>query len=560
MRNQSFVLAMLVFSFASSTRADDTRCHYQALPAIVGAQWELRTTGLIHTSEGKTMANDSVTIEKVITVESDHFITEMTNAGSVARIRYDCTPDGPAGSNIDAPQAEAVPGWTYSTHGNNIPAKLAVGSEWEQSYEQTFRKRTTGTRTKYKAVGKETVTVPAGTFEAVRVDYKQEMIDSEPKRKDEGVTEVGGTTWYAPDIGVVRAVHRVHMTVSGSKPHDSEMTSELIKYHIPSAAEAKANAPDTRDAAALEASCTKGVAADCYPLAKRYREGVGVQRDLPRSFNYAQKACDGSLAAACSDLGLYYLKGVGGVDKDLAKAVQLFKKACDAGEANGCANLGDRYVKGEGVGEDIARGIELYKKACDKGSAVGCFYLGVANEKGTLMPVNLQNAAALYEKACDADDADACGRLGTMYLKGIGVERNPAKTLTLAERACTLGYADDCQWLGLLNIKGELGGVNYDRAARYFTLGCRNGYAGSCFMLGSMAENGVGMEKDYAAAAALYDKACTWGNPHACYNLGGLYERGKGVGKDRTRAAELFTKACDKGEQDACTAAKRHKR
>ncbi len=100
---------------------------------------------------------------------------------------------------------------TESVEGVFLPANLAVGSEWETTYNIVVRtdnpqfkavmdgKRQT-LRMKNKVVGSERVTVPAGTYEALKME-SETMIDSELGFN----SSFTNSSWLVRDIGMVKS-------------------------------------------------------------------------------------------------------------------------------------------------------------------------------------------------------------------------------------------------------------------------------------------------------------------------------------------------------------------
>ena len=67
---------------------------------------------------------------------------------------------------------------------------------------------------------------------------------------------------------------------------------------------------------------------------KAYRAG-----DNRRAMELYRQGCDGGSAGGCTNLGLMYEGGQGGLTKDDRRAVELYRQACDAGAQPGCNNL-----------------------------------------------------------------------------------------------------------------------------------------------------------------------------------------------------------------------------
>ncbi len=99
-----------------------------------------------------------------------------------------------------------------SSEGVTLPADLRPGRTWSQrlvySGRQTVGELTIDSRndltTSCKATGEEQVTVPAGTFQALRVECSYAM-----KITLQGTTlplNMNGVIWYAQGVGVVKSV------------------------------------------------------------------------------------------------------------------------------------------------------------------------------------------------------------------------------------------------------------------------------------------------------------------------------------------------------------------
>lgn len=83
---------------------------------------------------------------------------------------------------------------------------LAVGKAWEGSYEWTNLQGVTGSTTlKVKVLGREQVTVPAGTFDAFKIEYQGSFTRS----GSFGTGSMHSVYWYAPAVKrIVREEYR----------------------------------------------------------------------------------------------------------------------------------------------------------------------------------------------------------------------------------------------------------------------------------------------------------------------------------------------------------------
>jgi hypothetical protein len=100
-----------------------------------------------------------------------------------------------------------------SVSGITLPAKIAPGDTWQQTadFEATSQQLNVNGRfvLDYTAVGYENVTVPAGTFNTIRVDATIH-IQVSAFHIEAGTYAI--TTWLAPDVGLVKSEGTSHVS------------------------------------------------------------------------------------------------------------------------------------------------------------------------------------------------------------------------------------------------------------------------------------------------------------------------------------------------------------
>ena len=128
---------------------------------------------------------------------------------------FRCTREGPE----MLPIARGATAVRY--RGVEIPARIAAGATWQR--DMIFaRSEPPVVRTTYRAVAEETVTVPAGRFEAWKVEF-------EVRGRGKGASSypvTSGTQWHARGVGMVRSVSR-SVTETGLTRIAMEWTQEL---------------------------------------------------------------------------------------------------------------------------------------------------------------------------------------------------------------------------------------------------------------------------------------------------------------------------------------------
>lgn len=209
-------------------------CANPYYPVIEGATWTYTVTGGLF---GPFSYTDMVTAVGAggFTLTSE--FPELTRTQEWA-----CGPEGLAGleygASISAPETSAQ-FETTSTSGVTLPASIAAGDEWTQSFEiqgeqvlpngETATSQGTVTFAS-QAAGVEEVTVPAGTFQAMRVDSTV-TFDLTAQVGDVSAPvslESTSSSWFAPEIGLVKTVGTDTMFSEGAT-----VTLELVSYSIP---------------------------------------------------------------------------------------------------------------------------------------------------------------------------------------------------------------------------------------------------------------------------------------------------------------------------------------
>ena len=99
-----------------------------------------------------------------------------------------------------------------------------------------------------------------------------------------------------------------------------------------------------------------------YVLAFMYLEGVGVEKDEEKAFEWCEKSAKLNYAPAQFNLAWMYLKGVG-VEKDEEKAFEWCEKSAKLNNAPAQNNLAWMYLNGIGVEKDEEKAFEWYEKS-----------------------------------------------------------------------------------------------------------------------------------------------------------------------------------------------------
>jgi hypothetical protein len=113
--------------------------------------------------------------------------------------------------------------------GVTLPRSISIGDTWSQTTELQMTSDTLNGTGRWignlKAVGTEPVTVPAGSFNALRVD---ETLKSESDPYPSLNLTVEGTSWYAPQVGLVKNAGHIFGDTA-----DYTYELNLTSYNIP---------------------------------------------------------------------------------------------------------------------------------------------------------------------------------------------------------------------------------------------------------------------------------------------------------------------------------------
>lgn len=126
---------------------------------------------------------------------------------------------------------------------------------------------------------------------------------------------------------------------------------------------------------------TPGYAPAQSRLAEMYREGKGVNQDLPKAFGLHHQAAVQGHAESQFVLGVIYAHGELG-DPDFQEAVQWYQKAADQGYAPAQNNLALMYLDAKGVPHNPEKTLRLAFEAAQQGSAITQDLLGQTFEEG----------------------------------------------------------------------------------------------------------------------------------------------------------------------------------
>ncbi len=235
-------------------------------------------------------------------------------------------------------------------------------------------------------------------------------------------------------------------------------------------------------------------------MARSYRDGRGVERDLEKAVELYKQAGDRVVWAKRELADLYIRRNSKGDSKE---AFLIYSELAKNGDAESFGSLARCFRYGRGVKKDIVQSIEYYKKASDAGIPWAKTELF-----DILMTSELSNdhvfAVNTIEGAAEAGEPYAMGRMGRAYRDGRGVNKDLDKAVDWMSKAMD----KNVPWAAseLVYILLERGTrADLKRAFDIANQGSKNNDYRCMLVLGEMYASGMYVKKDP-------DKAIEWIN------------------------------------------------
>ena len=221
----------------STSAAGQSLCTNVYYPVRQDATWTYKSTG---GPAGEYSFTDTISA-----VRADGF-TLSTQIGDLMRTQeWTCTAEGLAALQLGGAPAAMLNSQNIELNldinnatGLTFPSQISSGSQWQQNMDVTgnvtaFNEQAEATgsvQMSFNAIGNESVTVPAGTFDALKVEVD---VNLNVNATYEGITLPVSFTgdytyWFAPNVGWVKASGTG--SVLGNSFSD---TTELQSYNIP---------------------------------------------------------------------------------------------------------------------------------------------------------------------------------------------------------------------------------------------------------------------------------------------------------------------------------------
>ena len=354
----------------------------------------------------------------------------------------------------------------------------------------------------------------------------------------------------------------------------------------------KASVIGTEDAkeafAWYKKAANKGNAFAGYELARRYENGIGVEKNIEKAIHWYELSSVKKYEKSQIAMGRFYLEGVDKhIEVNTLKAMKYLLSPAENGNPYAALQLGKIYLEGTEIAQDIPQAQKWLTIAADGDEVEAMMILGVRYFRGDLFEVNRKVAAhwlnivdGVSSKEANAilDEVDL--RKREKYSKDLYKDQNVSRlyilmakakdendplaqyllakyfdigpTLQLTydkeanywyEQAASSGVVDAQFILAYRYFNGVDAEKNYEKAALWMSLAAENKHDLATAYMGLMSINGYGMNTNVYQGIKYYKKAASSGNDWAQYHLGKIYYDGLIIDKDRDLAIRWIRKS-----------------
>jgi TPR repeat protein len=261
---------------------------------------------------------------------------------------------------------------------------------------------------------------------------------------------------------------------------------------------------NTKDALAqFQTAARHNYAPALNALGSIFQNGIGVPKDMKKSYEFYKKSADLGYGIAEANLFSFYVNG-GPIPKDEAKAFLTTKKLAEINNPIAIHNLAYCYSKGIGVASDNAKGIYYYHKAASQGLIVSELSLGDIYFFGKGTEININEALRFYKMAAIAGHPRAMYMVSEILDDKKYEHKNKELSFHWLKKSADLNFNFALANLGLCYLNGDRVKKDYEKAFIYFSGAAIQNIPLAQNNLGSMFVNNLGKEKDDVAALAWF--------------------------------------------------------
>ncbi|MBS0232941.1 MAG: SEL1-like repeat protein [Proteobacteria bacterium] len=215
-------------------------------------------------------------------------------------------------------------------------------------------------------------------------------------------------------------------------------------------------------------------------IGRIYTDGLGVQKDDRKAFEFFQRASDMGDVQGTFALGMSYAQGRG-VKKDYKMAGELFEKAALTGNAEANYNLGLLFLNGNGKPLNPIRAYQHIRYAAEKGVPQAEYDLAELYQTGTGVDANALEAARWLSRAAEKGLSTAQYDYAVRLLQGFGLTKDEPKIPALLKAAAEKGIPGAQNRLAYVYLDGIKVKKDPIEAAKWRLIAKKNGFDDKSF-------------------------------------------------------------------------------
>ena len=331
--------------------------------------------------------------------------------------------------------------------------------------------------------------------------------------------------------------------VAGSQSPDAMTETNLVAERFEPMSQ--------EELSALEMQASEGRANAQYEVGARLVEGIGVETNSAKGYEWLRKAAEQGEIRAQRRVGDMLLTGVG-VAADPKQGLDWLTKAALAGDGQAQMDLGAAYFEGTVVAQDYGKAFPWLLKLAQQGDAGAERSVGVIYAQGQGVAKDFKAARGWLEKAAAQNEPQALYDLGVLYSRGDGVPRDSKTAFSFFLRSAING--DMAAKLSLVGAYDTGAGVAKDEKKMQELIedAAWSGSARAQAMLARRFTAGaVDGAPDYAKARFWLERAAAQGLAAAEAEMGRMCQEGVGGPADKIEALKWFYLAADQGFREA---------
>lgn len=289
----------------------------------------------------------------------------------------------------------------------------------------------------------------------------------------------------------------------------------------------------------------------CLGMAYYCHTGKELDQDIPAAIRWYERAAEGKCPRAHWELAKIYRDGEL-VIRNLGQYISHLTDAADLGNAEAQMALGWEYYDGVILNKDDAVAFEWFRKAADQGMPKAKFQVGYMYAHGIGVPKSKAEAEMWYSSTGITGDAELFMRIGLDFEYGInGIVHNEVEAGRWYKFGADMGH-DKCIlcWRSLMSgLSGETKDTLDVRMYKLSTTATQKetdvrdsalAIAEECFEAG-----------DIPKAFSYYERAAGLGSPLAMFSIAMMYHQGFYVKRNDGKAMEILNRAATAGSEDA---------